>query len=250
MLDIKNLTAGYGDIEVLHGISLSVNQGEVVSIVGANGAGKTTSLRAVSGLIAVDSGTITFEGEPLLELHPHEIVQRGIAHVPEGRQLFTNANVLENLRLGANQTSAKAHIPESLGYVFGLFPQLMERQRQLAGTLSGGEQQMLAIARGLMLRPRLLILDEPSLGLAPKLVATIFETVRKINKEGVSVLLVEQNLMQSLRHSDRGYVLETGRIVLEGTGQELLSDPHTRRAFLGLSSAEDNGADTRASPNY
>jgi branched-chain amino acid transport system ATP-binding protein len=240
LLEIRRLTAGYGDVVVLHEVALAVGKDEVVSIVGANGAGKTTALKAISGLLPVRGGEIAFDGEPLSGLEPHAIVERGIAHVPEGRQLFTNMTVEENLRMGALLASAKAKAAQNQELVMTLFPRLAERRSQMAGTLSGGEQQMLAIGRGLMLGPKLLILDEPSLGLAPMLVANIFETVSRINAEGVAILLVEQNLVQSLRHSHRGYVLETGRIVLEGTGQELLDDPRARRAFLGLAESEDD----------
>jgi len=235
LLEVRGLSAAYGDVRVLHGVTLRVGQGEVVSLVGANGAGKTTTLRAISGLLPALEGEVTFEGDPLASLAPSRIVERGLAHVPEGRQLFTNMTVEENLEMGAYLLRAKARLAESLGWVTSLFPRLAERRRQVAGTLSGGEQQMLAIARALMSRPRLLILDEPSLGLAPIMVRTIFDAVTRINAEGTTVLLVEQNLVQSLRLSHRGYVLETGRIVLEGTGAELLANPHTRKAFLGIS---------------
>jgi len=219
----------------VHGVSLRVEAREIVSLVGANGAGKTTTLRAVSGLLPVRAGVILFEGDDLTRLTASEIVARGIAHVPEGRQLFANMTVAENLDLGAFLPAARAAQRETTERVWQLFPRLAERRAQVAGTLSGGEQQMVAIARALMSRPRLLILDEPSLGLAPMLVKTIFETVARINAEGTTVLLVEQNLVQSLRLSHRAYVLETGRITLEGSASDLLANPHTRRAFLGLS---------------
>jgi branched-chain amino acid transport system ATP-binding protein len=235
LLEVRGLSAAYGDVRVLHGVGLTVSQGEIVSLVGANGAGKTTTLRAISGLLPVLEGEVRFEGESLTRLAPSRIVERGIAHVPEGRQLFTNMTVEENLEMGAYLPRAKAALAESVRRATTLFPRLGERRQQIAGTLSGGEQQMLAIARALMSRPRLLILDEPSLGLAPIMVKTIFEAVTRINAEGTTVLLVEQNLAQSLRLSHRGYVLETGRIVLEGKGAELLANPHTRRAFLGIS---------------
>jgi branched-chain amino acid transport system ATP-binding protein len=225
----------YGDVRVLHDVSLAVAKGEIVSLVGANGAGKTTTLRAVSGLLPVLGGEVLFEGERITGQAPSRIVERGIGHVPEGRQLFTNMTVDENLAMGAYLPRAKAVLSESRDWVVSLFPRLAERPQQVAGTLSGGEQQMLAIGRALMSRPRLLILDEPSLGLAPLMVKTIFEAVTRINAEGTTVLLVEQNLVQSLRLSQRAYVVETGRIVLEGTGAELLANPHTRRAFLGIS---------------
>jgi len=235
LLEVRGLSAAYGDVRVLHDVTLRVGEREIVSLVGANGAGKTTTLRAVSGLLPVLGGEAIFEGERLTGLPPARIVERRIAHVPEGRQLFTNMTVGENLEMGAYLPRAKAEMERSLAWVTGLFPRLAERRAQLAGTLSGGEQQMLAIGRALMSRPRLLILDEPSLGLAPLMVKAIFDAVRRINAEGTTVLLVEQNLVQSLRLSHRGYVLETGRIVLAGAGEELLANPHTRTAFLGLS---------------
>jgi branched-chain amino acid transport system ATP-binding protein len=235
LLEIRGLTVAYGDVPVLHDVSLHVGQGEIVSLVGANGAGKTTTLRAVSGLLPLLGGDVRLDGERLTGLAASRIVARGVAHVPEGRQLFTNMTVADNLEMGAYLPRAKAAALETLAWVTSLFPRLGERSTQLAGTLSGGEQQMLAIARALMSRPRLLILDEPSLGLAPILVKTIFAAIARINAEGTTVLLVEQNLVQSLRLSHRGYVLETGRIVLVGTGPELLANPHTRKAFLGLS---------------
>jgi branched-chain amino acid transport system ATP-binding protein len=235
LLDVKGLSVAYGDVRVLHRVSLRVEQGEIVSLLGANGAGKTTALRAISGLHPPLEGEIVFDGRALVGLSPSRIVECGIAHVPEGRQLFTNMTVEENLEMGAYLPKAKAALDRSLEWVLTLFPRLAERRRQVAGTLSGGEQQMVAIARALMSRPRLLILDEPSLGLAPIVVRSIFDTVRRINGEGTTVLLVEQNLAQSLRLSHRGYVLETGRIALEGAGDALLANPHTRKAFLGLS---------------
>jgi branched-chain amino acid transport system ATP-binding protein len=234
LLEVQKLSVAYGDVRVLHDVSLSVGQGQIVSLVGANGAGKTTTLRAVSGLLPVLEGAVKFDGEPITHLAPSRIVERGLAHVPEGRQLFTNMTVHENLEMGAYLPRAKGSMAATMAWVTGLFPRLAERRTQLAGTLSGGEQQMLAIGRALMSRPRLLILDEPSLGLAPIMVKAIFDAVTRINAEGTTVLLVEQNLVQSLRLSHRGYVLETGRIVLEGTGAELLANPHTRKAFLGV----------------
>ena len=236
MLEVSAISVAYGDVRVLHRVSLRVEAGEIVSLLGANGAGKTTTLRAISGLIPIQEGAVTFEGRPLTGLSPSRIVERGIAHVPEGRQLFTNMTVEENLEMGAYLPQAKAARAETLARVLELFPRLGERQRQVAGTLSGGEQQMVAIGRALMSRPRLLVLDEPSLGLAPIVVKSIFETVKRINGDGTTVLLVEQNLAESLRLSDRGYVLETGKIAMEGRGADLLADPHTRKAFLGLTS--------------
>jgi branched-chain amino acid transport system ATP-binding protein len=235
LLDVRGLSVAYGDVAVLHDVSLRVGRGEIVSLVGANGAGKTTTLRAVSGLLPALTGETFFEGERLTGLSPSKIVERGIAHVPEGRQLFTNMTVRENLEMGAYLPRAQTAAADTLARVTALFPRLAERAGQQAGTLSGGEQQMLAIGRALMSLPRLLILDEPSLGLAPLMVKAIFGAVRRINTGGTTVLLVEQNLVQSLRLSHRGYVLETGRIVLAGTGEELLANPHTRKAFLGLS---------------
>ena len=234
MLEVRGISVAYGDVRVLHAVSLRVGAGEIVSLVGANGAGKTTTLRAISGLLRLSEGAIALDGQPLAGLPPARIVELGIAHVPEGRQLFTNMTVDENLELGAYLPSAKGAQTASRERALELFPRLAERRAQRAGTLSGGEQQMVAIARALMSRPRLLILDEPSLGLAPMLVKSIFDAVVRINAEGTTVLLVEQNLVQSLRLSHRAYVLETGRIVLEGSGAELLANPHTRTAFLGL----------------
>jgi branched-chain amino acid transport system ATP-binding protein len=234
MLEVRDLHAGYGDVPVLFGVSLEVRAGEIVSIVGANGAGKTTTLRAISGILDRRGGEIRFEGESVTGLKPFEIVRRGIAHVPEGRQLFSVMTVEENLEMGANQLVGRAELRSRMAEVFELFPRLAERREQRANTLSGGEQQMLTIGRGLMLRPKLLILDEPSLGLAPKLVTTILETITRINKSGVSVLLVEQNLRQSLRHSHRGYVMENGTMVLDGAADALLEDARTSKAVLGL----------------
>jgi branched-chain amino acid transport system ATP-binding protein len=235
LLEVRDVSVAYGDVRVVHGVGLRVGEGEIVSLVGANGAGKTTTLRAISGLLPILEGECRFEGRSLRGVSPSRIVELGIAHVPEGRQLFTNMTVGENLEMGAYLPRARPALDASVRWVTNLFPRLGERRRQVAGTLSGGEQQMLAIARALMSRPRLLILDEPSLGLAPLMVRAIFEAVQRINAEGTTVLLVEQNLAQSLRLSHRGYVLETGRIVLEGKADELLANPHTRRAFLGVS---------------
>ena len=234
MLEVSELVAGYGDVAVLAGVSLSVGPNEVVSLVGANGAGKTTMLRAISALLRKRGGRVRFEGEDITNLAPHEIVNRGIAHVPEGRQLFSNMTIEQNLRMGANQTGAAARMMQTLEQVYALFPRLKERRQQRAGTLSGGEQQMLAIGRGLMLCPKLLILDEPSMGLAPMLVGSILDTVTAVSRAGVAVLLVEQNVKQSLKRSERGYVIENGRIVLEGRAEDLLEDPRTQRAFLGI----------------
>jgi branched-chain amino acid transport system ATP-binding protein len=232
LLEIANLRSGYGDVPILHGVSLSVEEGEIVSLVGANGAGKTTLLRAISRILPLE-GEIRFAGEDIGRLTSDQIVARGIAHVPEGRQLFTGMTVLENLELGAPAHMARDRTARNLAGVFDIFPRLAERRSQRCATLSGGEQQMVAIGRGLMMEPRLLMLDEPSLGLAPSLVAGIFDTVSRVNAAGTAVLLVEQNVVESLRRSHRGYVLETGRIVLEGLASELLQDERTRTAFLG-----------------
>ncbi len=234
MLEVIGLAAGYGDVEVLFDVSFTVRPNEVVSLVGANGAGKTTTLRSISGLLPKRRGRVLLSGEDLTDLPPYEIVRRGIAHVPEGRQLFPNMTVEQNLRMGANQTAAAARANDTLDEVFSLFPQLGERRHQRASTLSGGEQQMVAVGRGLMLRPKLLILDEPSLGLAPMLVGSILDTVTAVSRAGVAVLLVEQNLKQSLLRSHRGYVIENGQIVLEGPAHALLQDPRTQKAYLGI----------------
>ncbi len=237
MLRIKNIHARYGPVRVLRNLSLHVDQGEIVSLIGANGAGKTTLLSTVSGLLGVESGEISFEGAPLHQMTPQQIVAAGVCQVPEGRQVFAPMTVKENLELGAYQRLRKGgsrqEIDEDMAEVFRLFPRLEERQWQAAGTLSGGEQQMLAIGRALMARPKLLLLDEPSLGLAPKLVDVILETLVRLNRGGMTILLVEQNAQKALEISHRGYVLENGRIVLQGSGRELLEDPDVRRAYLG-----------------
>lgn len=233
MLQIENLHAGYGDLEVLHGIDLEVNEGEIVALIGANGAGKTTTLRSISGLIKVSEGSITFEESNIRSWRSSKIVAEGVVQVPEGRKLFADMSVMENLRLGAYKRG-RSDINGSLDEVFELFPKLSERSSQSAGTLSGGEQQMLAIGRALMTKPRFLMLDEPSLGLAPKLVIDIFGVIKNINGLGVTVMLVEQNAVHALQLSDRGYVLENGRVVLHGTGEELLGDDRVRTAYLGL----------------
>jgi branched-chain amino acid transport system ATP-binding protein len=233
LLQIENLHAGYSDFEVLHGIDLEVSEGEIVALIGANGAGKTTTLRAISGLIEVSEGSITFEDNNITSLRSSQIVAEGVVQVPEGRKLFTDMSVAENLRLGAYRRG-RAEMDETLEEVFELFPRLSERADQSAGTLSGGEQQMVAIGRALMTKPRFLMLDEPSLGLAPKLVSDIFDVIRGIGERGVTVMLVEQNAVHALQLSDHGYVLENGRVVLHGTGKELLGDDRVRTAYLGL----------------
>ena len=218
LLRVEGIEAGYGDLTAVRGVSLEVREGEAVALIGANGAGKTTTLRAVSGLLPLRRGRIEFEGRRLDGLSSAQIVGRGLAHVPEGRQLFPTMTVRENLELGARTASARAGLAESLEQVFEVFPRLRERATQVAGTLSGGEQQMCAIGRGLMARPRLLMLDEPSLGLAPVMVKTIFEDLARINRGGISILLVEQNVLRSLHLAHRGYVLENGRMTLSGPG--------------------------------
>jgi branched-chain amino acid transport system ATP-binding protein len=233
LLEVRNLTAHYGDVQVVWGVSLAVRQGEIATLIGANGAGKTTTLKAISGVVAPTSGQVLFDGKNIEKLPSHQIAARGIAHVPEGRRLFPLMTVRENLELGASSRQARRLRDQSLEHVFSLFPRLKERERQMAGTLSGGEQQMVAIGRGLMARPRLLMLDEPSLGLAPIIVREMFETIRRVNEEGITILLVEQNVQQTLKIADRAFVLENGRVVLEGTGSELLSDERVREAYLG-----------------
>jgi branched-chain amino acid transport system ATP-binding protein len=234
LLRVDGIEVGYGDLTAVGDVSLEVREGEAVALIGANGAGKTTTLRAVSGLLPLRRGRIEFEGQPLDGLTSAQIVARGIAHVPEGRQLFPTMTVLENLELGARTRAARARRDESLGRVFDLFPRLRERRGQLAGTLSGGEQQMCAIGRGLMACPRLLMLDEPSLGLAPVMVKAIFEDLGRINAQGLTILLVEQNVLRSLHLAHRGYVLENGRVTRSGTGAELLASGHIKQAYLGL----------------
>lgn len=234
MLEIKNLSAYYGDMQVLFDVSLEVRDGELVTIVGANGAGKSSLLRAVSGLMPKATGDISFDGQPILGHDTHEIVECGVVQVPEARQLFPFMSVADNLRLGAYAAHARPHIDESLEYVYSFLPVLKERSKQLASSLSGGEQQMCAIGRGLMARPKLLMLDEPSLGLAPILVQRCFEVIREIQGQGTTVLLVEQNVKHALEIADRGYVLESGQVVLEGQGSELLCDERVRQAYLGM----------------
>lgn len=235
MLTLNQLDVYYENIQALWQISLRVEMGEVIAIVGSNGAGKSTILRTISGLIKPKRGSIEFDTKRIDPLLPDEIVRTGISMVPEGRELFPRMSVLENLELGAAYIEkAYGQTTKSLSWVYDLFPVLQERSGQLAGTLSGGEQQMLAIGRALMSRPKILMLDEPSLGLAPKLVAEVFQTILQINEEKVTVLLVEQNVRQSLRMAHRAYVLENGRIVMEGVGKELVKNKHVKEAYLGL----------------
>lgn len=234
MLKLSAIDVFYGDIQALWGVSLEVKQGEVLALVGSNGAGKSTTLRAISGLLKPRAGTIEFDDQRIEQLSPHKIVELGIAHVPEGRRVFPLMTVSENLDMGSHPTLARKERKANKEYVYTLFPRLKEREHQLAGTLSGGEQQMLAVGRGLMLRPKILILDEPSLGLAPLLVQEIFRTIQQIKQEGVTILLVEQNVRHTLSMADRGYVLENGRIVLAGSGRELLENNHVKKAYLGM----------------
>jgi len=234
MLEIKDLAVNYGSISALHGISLKVERGTIVTLVGANGAGKTTTLRTISGVVKAKSGTITFEDQEITNEPPHRIVARGLAQSPEGRMVFANLTVMENLRMGAYLRNDKAGMAKDLDYIFSIFPRLKERERQTAGTLSGGEQQMLAIGRALMSKPKCLMLDEPSLGIAPLLVKTIFEKIVEINRElGLTILLVEQNANLALEISHYGYVLETGRIILEDKSAALRENEEVRAAYLG-----------------
>ena len=234
MLEIKNLKVNYGAITALQGISLEVKQGDIVTLIGANGAGKTTTLRAVSGLLKSQGGEVLYEGRNITNMPAHQIVKLGMSHVPEGRMVFANLTVLENLQMGAYLRKEKAGIQKEMDYVFGIFPRLQERQKQVAGTLSGGEQQMLAIGRALMSKPKFLMLDEPSLGIAPLLVKTIFEKIVEINKQqGISILLVEQNANLALEISRYGYVLETGRIILHDQSAALRQNPQVKSAYLG-----------------
>ena len=234
VLEVDGIDVYYGELQALWGVSLHIDEGEFISLVGSNGAGKTTTLRTISGLLTPRRGKIIFAGKDVTGWPPHRIAQEGLAHIPEGRQLFPRLTVLENLKMGAYTPRARERFDETLEFVFTLFPRLKERRDQIAGTMSGGERQMLAIARGLMLRPKLLMLDEPSLGLAPKLVQRVMDTLRRLHEEGLTILLVEQNVRYALELADRGYVLETGRVVMEGGGKELLEDPRIKKAYLGL----------------
>ena len=231
MLKVENVNVSYGSVKILWDVDFHIDEGEIITIIGPNGAGKTTIGKTIMGLLRPTSGTIEFNGNPIHQAPTHKIVEGGIALVPEGRELFPKMTIMENLQMGAYTSDEKE---DTLKWVFDLFPRLEERQKQSAGTMSGGEQQMLAIARGLMSRPKLLILDEPSLGLAPIMVNTVFEIVKTLNSQGVTVLLVEQNIHHALEASNRGYVLETGRITLEGTSSELLDNNHVKEAYLGM----------------
>jgi branched-chain amino acid transport system ATP-binding protein len=234
MLEVRGIDVFYGDVQVLWDLSFEVKKGEIVALIGANGSGKTTTLSTVSSLLKPRKGSVTYEGSPIHTRPAHDMVNLGIAHVPEARRLFPEMTVRENLLLGALTPEAKKSRPEMLEKVFTIFPRLREREKQQAGTLSGGEQQMAAIARGLMSKPRLLMLDEPSLGLSPILVADIFRVIKEVHAAGVTVLLVEQNVFRTLEVADRAYVLGNGRVVLQGSGAALLADDHVRKAYLGL----------------
>ncbi len=233
MLKVTNINVSYGAIHAIHNLSLVVNDGEIVTLIGANGAGKTSTLRAISGLNPIKSGEIIYNDKVISTLGAHKIVAQGLSQVPEGRRIFGDQTVEANLLLGAYLRKSKSEIKESMEMVFNSFPRIKERRKQLAGTLSGGEQQMLAIGRALMAKPNLLLLDEPSMGLAPIIVEEIFEIIKKIRKSGTTILLVEQNANAALQIADRGYVLETGKVVLEGLAQDLLHDDSVRRAYLG-----------------
>ena len=233
MLEVKDLHVSYGAIKAVQGISFEMEQGETVALIGSNGAGKSTTLRTISGLEKAKSGSIVFQGQELTKLKPHQIVELGIAHVPEGRRVFPDMTVAENLKIGAFLRKDKDGIASDMDYVYSLFPRLKERSWQPAGTRSGGEQQMLAVGRALMSRPKVLMMDEPSLGLAPLIVKDIFSIIRRVNADGITVLLIEQNANAALRIADYGYVLETGVIALTGTGEELLRNESVREAYLG-----------------
>ncbi len=234
MLEVKNLSAFYGQIQALWDVNLTVNEGEIVAIVGANGAGKSTLVHVISGIMPPASGEVIFLGQRIDRLAPHVIVAKGISHIPEGRRLFTDMSVRENLEMGAYIGRAWKLRHETINEVYKLFPRLKERAKQLARTLSGGEQQMLAMGRGLMSRPKLCIIDEPSNGLAPRLVLEVFDIIKSLRDQGITILLIEQNVLQTLQVADRACVLENGRMALEGTGKELLKSDHIRKAYLGL----------------
>lgn len=233
MLEVKNLSVSYGAIEAVKDISFTVNAGEIVSLIGANGAGKTTTLHTITGLVPAKSGSVMYNGVDLLKTHNNKIVTLGMAHIPEGRHVFTRMSVEENLEMGAFSLKDQSDLKKDLDMVYGLFPRLKERRNQKAGTLSGGEQQMLAVGRALMSRPKVIMMDEPSLGLAPIIVKGIFEIIKEINKQGVTVLLIEQNANMALKTANLGYVMETGRITLHGSGEELLANEAVKAAYLG-----------------
>ena len=233
MLEVKNLSVSYGAIEAVKDISFTVNAGEIVSLIGANGAGKTTTLHAITGLVPAKSGSVMYNGVDLLKTHNNKIVTLGMAHIPEGRHVFTRMSVEENLEMGAFSLKDQSDLKKDLDMVYGLFPRLKERRNQKAGTLSGGEQQMLAMGRALMSHPKTILMDEPSMGLSPKLVKEIFSIIRKLHEQGITILLVEQNAKMALSIADRAYVLETGRITMEGDAKELLNNEQVRKAYLG-----------------
>jgi len=233
LLQVKDLVVSYGGIEALKGISFKVNEGEIATLIGANGAGKSTTLRAITSLVQVKSGTITYDGEDITHLDTQKIVEKGIALVPEGRRVFANLTVLENLKIGAYLRKDKAGVEKDIKYIYSLFPRLEERSWQLAGTLSGGEQQMLAVGRAMMTKPRMIMMDEPSLGLAPLVVKDIFAIIKRLREEGITILLIEQNANAALKAANYGYVMETGRITLDGTGEELLTNKSVQEAYLG-----------------
>jgi branched-chain amino acid transport system ATP-binding protein len=234
LLELENVTAYYKDLQALFGTTLKVNEGEIVTLIGANGAGKTTTLRVISGMKQLAGGTLRFAGQDVSRVPAHEMVERGVSHVPEGRQVFPFLTVRENLSLGAYIPSARAGMKQAMEEQLALFPRLAERIEQLAGSLSGGEQQMVAIARGLMARPKLLLLDEPSLGLAPKIVDEVFEKIQEVRGKGITMLIVEQNVVSGLSIADRGYVVQNGSIILEGSSKNLLKNDMVRAAYLGL----------------
>ena len=233
MLEVKNLSVSYGAIEAVKDISFTVNDGEIVSLIGANGAGKTTTLHTITGLVPAKSGSVMYNGVDLLKTHNNKIVTLGMAHIPEGRHVFTRMSVEENLEMGAFSLKDQSDLKKDLDMVYGLFPRLKERRNQKAGALSGGEQQMLAMGRALMSHPKTILMDEPSMGLSPKLVKEIFSIIRKLHEQGITILLVEQNAKMALSIADRAYVLETGRITMEGDAKELLNNEQVRKAYLG-----------------
>lgn len=233
MLEVKNLQVSYGVIKAIRGVSFQVDEGEIIALIGANGAGKTTILESITGLLTPQEGSISFEGQELIKVPTHDIVKLGIAHIPEGRRIFANQTVYENLKLGGYTNSNKEETEELLEKVYKRFPRLKERSKQVAGTLSGGEQQMLAMGRALMSKPRIILMDEPSMGLSPIFVNEIFEIIEEINQSGTTVLLVEQNAKKALSIADRAYVLETGNIVIEGTADKLINDESVKKAYLG-----------------
>ena len=233
LLQVKDLVVSYGGIEALKGITFKVNEGEIATLIGANGAGKSTTLRAITSIVPVKGGSIIFDGEDITHMDTQKIVERGIALVPEGRRVFANLTVLENLKIGAYLRKDKAQIEKDIKYIYSLFPRLEERSWQLAGTLSGGEQQMLAVGRAMMTKPRMIMMDEPSLGLAPLVVKDIFAIIKRLREEGITILLIEQNANAALKCANYGYVMETGRITLDGTGEELLTNKSVQEAYLG-----------------